>query len=257
MKKILYSIFALSLVLPVMASAATFSFAPSAGTFAPGETFSVAVFVNPSAGEEITTAKLSAIFSASGLEIISFTQADNWIPLAVPGSDLIDNVTGKLIKTGGFPARVSTSKQFGTITFKAKNEGVATLIVEGDSIMLDIANTDKYVASAGASFTIVAPTPISTPTPIATPTTDISTDLSGTVISPADTAPQESEEDTIAEEEAGTTTIEQQTQTAAVASAASADEDGASSNFLYYLVVALAVLTGVFAWRKWGSNFSK
>ena len=61
MKKILSSLFVLSLVfaLPLTASAATFSFIPSAGSFKTGQTFNVLVYVNPASGEQITTAKLS------------------------------------------------------------------------------------------------------------------------------------------------------------------------------------------------------
>jgi len=164
MKKILYLLFVLAFVLPSMVNAATFNFSPNSGSFAPESTFNVVVYVKPNTGEEITTAKLSAAFSASGLEVVSFAQADGWIPLVAPGSDLIDNVEGKLIKTGGFPARVKESKQFGTITLKTKSVGTATLNTDEDSMLLDSANTNKYVSSAGANFTIVAPIPAPTPT---------------------------------------------------------------------------------------------
>ena len=163
MKKILYSLFAIAFVLPLAVNAATFSFSPNSGSFAPKSTFSVVVYVNPNVGEEITTAKLSALFSVSGLEVVSFAQADGWIPLVAPGSDLKDNVAGKLIKTGGFPARVKESKQFGTITLRTKSVGTATLNTAGDSMLLDSSNTNKYVSSAGVNFTIVVP--VSAPTP--------------------------------------------------------------------------------------------
>jgi len=234
MKKILYSFLALTLALPVMASAATFSFVPSTGSFAPGKTFSVVVYVNPSGGEEITTAKLSSLFSASGLEVISFTQAKDWIPLAVPGSNLIDNVNGKLIKTGGFPARVTASKQFGTLVLKAKSAGVATLSVEGDSMMLDSSNTNKFVSTSGASFTIVTPT--LTPTP---------TNVPKTITSPTVTT----EELTVDEEVTASTS---QSQTAAAATAGG----GASSNLWYYLITALVLLVagGLYMAQKKKNN---
>lgn len=254
MKKILYSIFALTLVLPVMASAATFSFSPSTGSFAPGETFSVAVFVNPSAGEEITVAKLSSTFSAEGLEVVSFSQATGWMSLATPGSDLIDNTAGKLIKTGGFPARVTESKLFGTLALKAKSVGTATISVEGDSMMLDIANADKFVSTAGASFTIVEPTP--TPPPAVAPATTPATaptGVSGTV-APSTVTEEEStdETDTTTDTTEDLTTTPQD-QTAAVAAAG----DGASAkNLWYYFVATLVILivAGGLYWRKKGSN---
>ena len=234
MKKNLYLALAFFVLLPVMASAATFSFTPSTGSFAPGETFEVVVFVNPSAGEEITTAKLSAVFSASVLEIVSFSQASGWIPLTQPGYDLIDNSAGKLEKTGGFPLRVTESKIFGTLTLKAKSAGSATLSVAGDSLMLDVANANKYVASAGASFTIVALAP--TTTPPATPTTP--TGVSGTVVSPTPTADSSAAgEATTTDEVVATSTT--QSQTAAVAAA---EGSSGTKNLMYYIFVALLLL---------------
>jgi len=246
MKKILYSIFALSLVLPVMASAATFSFAPSAGTFAPGKIFSVAVFVNPSAGEEITVAKLSSAFSANGLEVVSFTQATGWIPLATPDSDLVDNSAGKLIKTGGFPARVTATKQFGIIVLKAKSAGVATISVKGDSMMLDTANANKFVASSGASFTIVTPSP----TPSVTTPTDTPTGVTGTVTSSDDdatTGESATDEATTTDEVATTTASQPQ-----IAAVATAGDGTGSNNLWYYLIAGLVILVagGLYYRRK-------
>jgi len=244
MKKILYSIFALAVMLPVVTSAATFSFSPSTGSFAPGETFSVAVYANPSAGEEITTAKLSAAFSVSGLEVVSFSQADGWIPLAAPGSDLIDNTSGKLIKTGGFPARVTASKQFGVIILKAKSAGTATISIEGDSMMLDTANADKFTASTGASFTIVAPVV----TPPAATQPDDDSEISGTVAPTTPTADEPDVDDATSTDEVATST--QQSQTAAAAATGTGVD-----TIWYYILAALALLAGgVFSWRRWGKN---
>ena len=232
MKKILYLFLLAFIALPMVANAATFNFSPSTGSFAPGEIFEVVVFVNPSAGEEITTAKLSAVFSASVLEIVSFSQASGWIPLTQPGYDLIDNSAGKLEKTAGFPLRVTESKIFGTLTLKAKSAGSATLSVAGDSLMLDVTNANKYVASTGASFTIVAPTT----TPPATPTTP--TGVSGTVVSPTPTADSSAAgEATTTDEVVATSTT--QSQTAAVAAA---EGSSGTKNLMYYIFVALLLL---------------
>ncbi len=159
MKKILYSIFAIALALPAVASAATFSFAPTSVTLAPGKVFSTVVFVSPGAGEKITTAKLSLKFPANLLEVVSFTPATGWIALSLPGSDLVDNTNGKLIKTGGLPAKVTSIKQFGIIVFKAKVAGNAKISTNADSMLIDTANANKYTASTGANFNIVKPTP--------------------------------------------------------------------------------------------------
>jgi len=165
MKKILYSIFAIALALPAMASAATFTLSPSTGTFKPGDVFSVVVYVTPSAGEEITVAKLSAAFSTDTLEVISFTQADGWMSPASGQFDSLDNATGVFEKMAGFTARVTTQKQFGTVTLKAKKDGTATMATNAESMILDTTNTDKYVASTGATFTIATPAPAPKPKP--------------------------------------------------------------------------------------------
>ncbi len=251
MKKILYSIFAIAIALPVIASAATFSFAPSSGSFAPGLTFSVAVYINPSAGEEITVAKLSSVFSTNGLEVTSFKQADGWVSLPTPGSDLIDNTTGKLIKTAGFPARVKTSKLFGTLTLKSKSEGTATISVEGDSMMLDSTNANKFVASTGASFTIVTPIPKTTTVTtsnLKSDKTSVSTTKSKTKIeATSSTEKKPVENATTTEETIATTTQQRQV-------AAAASSGAGTKNIWYYLIAAIAILAGVLAWRKWGSK---
>jgi len=157
MKKIIYSIFVLAVMLVTTTSvnAATFSFSPSTGTFAPGEEFSVEIYVNPDASEEITVAKIESEFS--NLEVVSFTQANGWIALPVPGSDLIDNSNGSLIKIGGFPSKVTEKKLFGTVLFKAKDVSTATFNSVDGSMMLNASNEDKYEASSAARFSIVKP----------------------------------------------------------------------------------------------------
>lgn len=157
MKKIAYIFSAFVLAVPITVSAATFSFAPSAGSFDEGETFNVAVYVNPGAREQISTAKLVSAFPAGIVSVESFTQTAGWMPLVQDGYDLIDNTNGKIIKTGGFPSGLSVSKQFGTLTFRAKTAGTATVSVSGDSLMLNATNENKHSGSAGASFTIKEP----------------------------------------------------------------------------------------------------
>ncbi len=157
MKKILYSIFALALALPAVVSAATFSFTPVSGVFTPGKTFTTTVSVNPKAGEKITTAKMDLSFPSSLVEVVSFKQASGWVPLAVPGYDLIDNTKGELIKSGGFPAKVTALKEFGTITFKIKAPGAVTVETTKDSVLLDSNNVNKYSAGSYFKFTAVKP----------------------------------------------------------------------------------------------------
>lgn len=242
MKKILYSFVALYILLPMVASAATFSFSPTTGSFSTGKTFSVMVYVNPSAGEEITTAKLSAIFPANMLEVVSFKGVSGWIPLTTPGYDLTDNVAGKIIKTGGIPARITTSKQFGTLTLKAKSAGTATINIEEDSMILDSANVNKFVNSKGASFTIAKPTTVSKPKTTSTPTP--------TKVSKTNTSVVSTTKSTTT-----TATTTSQNQLAAVIESGTDVGVGANRNFWYYFIAIIAILGGgIFAWRKFGKK---
>ena len=235
-----------------MASAATFSFSPNTGSFSPVETFIVVVYVNPSAGEEITVAKLSAVLSPSMLGVVSFTQADGWMSPTSGQFDSLDNTAGTFEKMAGFPARVTIQKQFGTVTLKAKTNGDPILNAGGDSMILDIANADKYVASTGAGFTIATPTPTPTTPPPATPA-DTSGGVSGTVVpSTSDTDELDTDEATTTDEVATTTTS--QDQTAAVVAAVAAEDGTNPKNLWYYIIAALVILAGVFAGRKWGSK---
>ena len=157
------SAFFVVLALPMVISAATFSLEPSKNKIAPGETFTVTVYVNPKAGEEITVAKLSTIFTPSLVEVVSFVQAAGWMSLQQPGFDALDNTNGILLKTGGFPDRVVNKKEFGLITLKAKKEGSGTLTVAGDSLLLDTENNDKQTFSKGSTFIIAKPVVVVTP----------------------------------------------------------------------------------------------
>jgi len=169
MKKIIYILLAFILSIPAVTNAATFSFSPSTGSYAPGKTFNVTVYVNPAPGETITTAKLSASFPSDLLEVSSFAIESGWIPLTQPGYDSIDNAGGKVIKTGGYTAKVQSQQKFGVLTFKTKGNGSAPLSTDVDSILLDASNVNKYVASSGATFSINAP--VVTPE-VATPPTN-------------------------------------------------------------------------------------
>lgn len=251
MKKILFSIFAIALALPVAASAATFSFSPSAGSFAPGDTFSVGIYINPATGEKITTAKLSASFPANLVEVVSFSQAAGWMPLVAPGFDLIDNTNGKLVKTGGFPARVTALKLFGTIVFKAKKAGTAVIGIEGDSMALDTANANKYTTSTGAAYTIKAAALKVKHTPTVKHKT---TSTSGAVKTQKSNEHSSSLEKSSTEEATTTATTTDSAATSTAQGQTAAAGGTNANNIWYYILAAVAILAGAFAWRKWGKK---
>jgi hypothetical protein len=248
MKNILYSIFAIALAVPAMASAATFSFAPTTATYAPSKTFSVAVFVNPSAGETITTAKLSLKIPADMLEVVSFTPTTGWIALPLPGSDLVDNVNGKLIKTGGYPAKVTSVKQFGTIVFKTKASGSANISTNADSMLIDTTNADKYVSANGPVFTIAKPAPKPKPKPTVTTKPKVEKTTTAETTSVTDQLSEGDEEATTTEEVATTTEIDTTGgQTAAVS------ETGGfftTKTITISLLLLALLIAGLFFWKR-------
>lgn len=249
MKNILYSFFVMSVLLPVTASAATFSLSPNTGSFAPGDTINVAVYINPGAGENITTAKLSATFSADGLSMVSFAPAVGWIPLTAPGSDLMDNDGGALIKTGGLPGGATAQKLFGTITFKATNANTATLNTKSDSMLLDTKNANKYLASTGATFMIIAPFVAPTPettssVSVESTTAQISEDGEESEVLGATVSAENVTDQT---EAATTSALEEQV------AAATAAASGINSVWYYAFGLAI-ILAGFFVWQRWGNR---
>lgn len=256
MKTILYSFIALAIfALPVTADAASFSVTPTTGSYAPGDVFNVAVFVTPSAGEEITTAKFAGTYPADLLEVVSFTQTTGWMTLAQPGYDLIDNTAGSIIKTGGFPAKVTATKQFGIFTFKAKSTGTAVLSVASDSLLLDATNVDKQQGSTGGSFTVTAPVPTvaptTTPEPEAT-TVQAPTTTSAPVDTPVTIGDSEEGDASDEELEKNATSTEDLDQLAAAAGSGSASGD--KTLWYYYVLAVLVLLAGVFTWNKWAGG---
>lgn len=153
MKKILTLIIGLIVGLPAFANAATFVVATSTDTHAVGDTITLNVSVDPE-GATMYTAMLDAQFSASTLEVVSFTQSDKMLALKQQGYDTLDNGSGSLIKTAGYPGGINTVTPFGTIVFRAKNAGPATLAVTDKSLLLDSKNVDQQKGEKVMSFII-------------------------------------------------------------------------------------------------------
>jgi len=248
MKKILYTLLLFSLVLPVVLNAATFSFLPNIGTFEPGDVFDVNVYINPEAGEKITTAKLAASFDSTLLEISSFTQESGWFTLTQPGYDSIDNSGGVFIKTGGFPSGISTSKKFGVITIRAKAVGSASFSTNDDSLLLNSSNQNKYSGDMVANFvfqndqeTVVA---LDEPTIVESTKLETTGDaLSGKVDSVLGV------EDEVSTGLVSTSTEEATTTKDQLAAAGEADSN--TRRFVHYAIgVLIILLAGVFVWKR-------
>jgi hypothetical protein len=187
----------LALVLATPAYAGTLSLAPSAPSLRVGQTISVIVSANPGPETQYTV-KAMMSFSPNTLEVTGFTYNSAWTPLAQPGYDSVDNTAGTMVKTAGYPGGFTINKPFGTITFRAKAAGTATVSISGASLMLNSTNQNTYTSGGVTTTTLtvgaapsatprpsisVRPTAIpsvtavvsQSPTPSATPNTEVAT----------------------------------------------------------------------------------
>lgn len=141
-KPILSTIILLTLLMsPLATSAATFSLIPSNVSVTAGQTFTVNVSLNPQ-GVKNYTAKVELNYPANLLEVQSFTFASNWMPLSQPGYDLVNNASGTMIKSAGYPAGVSSQTTFGTVSFRAKATGSGSISVSAQSAVYDGNSSD-------------------------------------------------------------------------------------------------------------------
>ena len=173
MKRILLPVAVLlSLVAGSVALAANTSrvvISPATKMVTAGQTFTMTVTVSP-VGNKLYTAKVAVQYPANLLEAKSFAFANGWLPLSQSGYDNIDNVNGLLIKTAGYQGGLTADKTLGTITFKAKAAGVATVTLGGGTMLLDAANANVFGSGVAATVTVkVAPSATPTPTPSGSP----------------------------------------------------------------------------------------
>lgn len=169
-KLIICSLALIGMSAATFVSAATFSMSPANISVTEGQTFSVSVFVNPQ-GVSNYTEKLELKYSAAALEVKSFNFAGNWMPISQPGYDLLDNASGILIKTAGYPGGFTSKTLFGNLTFRAKQTGNAAIQITTNSMAL---NADsKNIASGlpvNISAVIAQSAPAKTPVVAAKPT---------------------------------------------------------------------------------------
>lgn len=101
-----------------------------------GKSFSLPITVTPM-GEKQYTVRFTIAFPPDKFEVTSFVFASSWIAVSQPGYDVIDNGRGELIKTAGFPRGFTSPQAFGTVTFRAKQAGDASIVVGPRSFVLN------------------------------------------------------------------------------------------------------------------------
>jgi hypothetical protein len=162
-------------------AATTISLSPASVSVNQGRTFNLIISVNPQ-GIKNYTVKAELKYPADLLEVKSFSFGNNWMALAQPGYDLIDNTNGVLIKTAGYPAGTSSAVTFGTVSFLAKKAGSGTIQVGNNSLALDSGNQNVLSSTlAQASINIIVPAAPAAPS-VPTPTPE-------EAVTPAEEAP--------------------------------------------------------------------
>jgi hypothetical protein len=130
----------LALAIPAYASTDLNLSFPKGNTYEPGDVFTVNVNIVP--GEKIYTVGINLDYPANLLQVQSFNFSSSWMPLSQEGYDSINNTTGLLIKTAGYPGGFESSKNLGTITFKAIREGTGKIELTQETFALNAQNSD-------------------------------------------------------------------------------------------------------------------
>lgn len=157
----------IALVFPLSAFAAAFSTSPATINVSRGNTFAVAISVDP-AGVKSYTMRANVSFDPSSIQLVSFVFAPKWIVLSQAGYDAEDNTSGVLIKTAGYPGGITSQVLLGTATFRAIASGKSSVSVTPSSLILDGQGKNQV---SGAQGSAVVNVPVETPkqvTPITT-----------------------------------------------------------------------------------------
>jgi len=158
---ILASLVAMFVTLPVFA--ATFTLSPANVSVEAGQKFDAVVTLDPQ-GAKNYTAKVELKYPADLLEVTSFNFGDKWVPFSKPDYDSIDNTTGILLKTAGYPGGTTSAVSLGTVSFVAKANGSGTISVGSNSQIFD-ANYNIFGGSSQISV-VIGPVATATPTPL-------------------------------------------------------------------------------------------
>lgn len=142
---------ALVVAFPAVA-ATTFNFVPAAKNAKVGEIFTLTLPI--SSTEKIYTVKSEISFPADLLSVTAFNFSSSWMPLSQSGYDLTDNTNGLLVKSAGYPGGLSSTANFGTITFKAKKAGEARILLTSNSLVLNASNANTLLGASEVRVSI-------------------------------------------------------------------------------------------------------
>ncbi|MEN9582924.1 MAG: hypothetical protein RL641_878 [Candidatus Parcubacteria bacterium] len=162
----LFLFVALLVIIPHTSKAATLYFSPASGSYAVGDTFSVAVYTS-STDQSMNAMSGTVSFPTNILTATSVSKSGSIASLwAVEPS--FSNSSGK----ANFEAVILNPGYIGnrgktiTINFKVKASGTAQLSISGGSVLAnDGSGTEIYTGSSGASFSFAEAKPKTEPKP--------------------------------------------------------------------------------------------
>lgn len=144
-------------IIPQITLASAISLRSSKSSIEPSKIFSLSIYVNPSSVASYT-AGANIKFPSDLVSIESFSYSSSWIPITTSGYDSIDNVSGRLIKTAGYPGGFNSEVLLGTAIFKSKKAGAITISTDKESYVLDIDSNNTLTIFG--SFSITSSTPV-------------------------------------------------------------------------------------------------
>ena len=119
--------------------------------------FTVNVYAKSPNDRRSFTLRAALRFSPNQLKVENWEFSDGWIALPQPGYDLIDNDTGSIIKTAGFPGGWTGEKLLGVITFSAKDSSISKIDVSGKTFALDSDGANIFSLGNSVKVTVLAP----------------------------------------------------------------------------------------------------
>ena len=153
--KIIIIVIVISFFAPYKINAATLSISPNSTTVSVGKTVAVKVYVNTE-GKSINNGEAAIQFPVDMLDVVSITKSSSIFTLWVE-EPVFSNVTGKISFNGGVPNPGFTGQSgyIVTITFKAKKQGIASVIFSDGAVREnDGLGTDILVGKSGSSINI-------------------------------------------------------------------------------------------------------
>jgi hypothetical protein len=144
-------------VFPTFLHAADLSFSPSSGTYSPGTTFTISVYVTNNS-ESINGVGGTITFPSDLLSVKSISK-DSTIINSWSAEPLFSNTKGTISFEGVIPNGFSSSRgKVITITFLAKSEGLARLNFSSSRVLANDGKTSSVFQNVGSALlTISAP----------------------------------------------------------------------------------------------------